>query len=305
MELVEKIRKTASAVFLATEENVARDISDTLKEAADCIVKLEEENAFLTKQGKVEIDTLNSTIQSQAEEIMNCRREVVNGCINIIESVIQDIKETAQKIERNLDSFILVTKSTVWPGFTEEMQNKHFGMRLAFSPEFLTEKNSIQDFKNTNRIILGGDEDDCLVVYKYFYATIPERVETDQTLLLRCEPTVAETVKLYANGMLFTKIMFSNEMYQICQKLGIEYNEVRMLACLDTRIGIGHTSVPGHDGQLGAGGHCFPEDMHNLKAFAKEIGVNEKIFTAVLERNTEVREDKDWEKMKGRAVIDE
>jgi UDP-glucose 6-dehydrogenase len=55
---------------------------------------------------------------------------------------------------------------------------------------------------------------------------------------------------------------------------------------------------------MGAGGHCFPKDMHNLRFTARKYGVDEKMFTAVLERNNEVREEKDWEKMGDRAVTD-
>lgn len=223
----------------------------------------------------------------------------------IVESVIQEIENTAKEIERNMNDFIVIVKSTVPPGFTEEMQGSHLNMRIMFSPEFLTEKNSVKDFEKTNRIILGGDEEDARIVFKFFEGIIPDRVANDQTVLLQCQPTVAEMTKLYANGILATKVMFSNEVFLMCEKLGIEFNEVRFLAVLDPRIGEGHTRVPGPDGHLGYGGHCFPKDLSNLRFTARELGVSERIFSAVLERNEEVRDDHDWEQMKGRAVTDE
>ena len=222
----------------------------------------------------------------------------------IVESVIEDVKKTAGDIGRPLNSFVLVIKSTVRPGFTEEMQGTHLNMRILFSPEFLTEKSSVKDFQNTNRVILGGDEDDARVVFKYFEGVIPERVADDQTVLLQCEPTVAEMAKLFTNGMLMTKVLFSNEMYLMAEKLGINYDEVRFLACLDPRIGESHTRVPGHDGHLGAGGSCFPKDINNLRFTASELGLPEKMFTAVIERNEEIRPEKDWEELKGRAVVE-
>ncbi len=222
----------------------------------------------------------------------------------IVEEVISNIREEALKQNRNLDSFVCIIKSTVYPGFTKEMQMKYFGMRIVFSPEFLTEKNSITDFLHTNRIIVGGEEEDALVVCKYFQSVQPKRVDENQLMLIACSPTVAETVKLYANGMLATKIMFSNEMYQLCQKIGIVYEEVRSLAVLDSRIGSHHTLVPGIDGDVGYGGHCFPKDLNALKRFFQEQGVPEKVITAVIERNDELRQKKDWLEMKGRAVID-
>lgn len=260
-------------------------------------------------------DKAKPELRSLGDLVSNC--EVIFVCVptpmrndgscytGIVEEVISNIKLVAKDVGRTLDSFIVVVKSTVRPGFTEEMQCKHLNMRLMFSPEFLTEKNSVKDFENTNRILLGGDEDDARIVFKYFEGVIPKRVELDQTLLLQCHPTAAEMAKLYTNGMLMTKVLFSNEMYLMCQKFGVEYDEVRYLACLDPRIGSSHTAVPGHDGQLGAGGHCFPKDINNLRAIAKEIGLSERLFTAVIERNNEIREDKDWLAMQGRAVIDE
>lgn len=262
---------------------------------------------FVHDKAKPELHKLEEVVK-YSEVIFICVPTPMKndgGCYTgIVEDVIKSIRDEAIRQNRNLDSFVMIIKSTVKAGFTEEMQDKYFGIRLLFSPEFLTEKNSVADFINTNRIIFGGDEEDAAVASTYFYACIPERVENDSTLLLQCHPTVAEMVKLYTNGILMTKILFSNEIFLMCEKLGIAYDEVRTLSVLDSRIGSSHTSVPGHDGQLGAGGHCFPKDINNLKALAKELGVDEKIFTSVIERNNQVREDKDWLRMQGRAVID-
>lgn len=219
-----------------------------------------------------------------------------------IEEVIKSIDEKAKELKRNRDSFVLVVKSTVYPGFVEEMQLRHDALRIVFSPEFLTEANSINDFKNVNRIIVGGDESDGSIVCKYFQAADPESVDNGRRGIFLVDSTTAEMIKLYANGMLTAKVIFSNECYQICQKLGIEFNDVRALAVLDPRIGAGHTMVPGPDGQLGYGGHCFPKDIENLRAVARDLGVPQKMFTAMIERNLELREDKDWLKMKDRAV---
>lgn len=275
--------------------------------AVDAFFRGHVKNVVIHDRAKPELNTLKEVV-SEAEVIFVCvptpmKRD--GSCFTgIVENVFGDIERTAREIGRPQDSFLVVHKSTVKPGFTEEMQLKFPNMRIVYSPEFLTEKNSIDDFKNTNRIILGGDDDDTLVLFKYFEGAIPERVLTDKTIILACGATTAELVKLYTNGILMTKVLFSNEMYQICQKVGVDYEEVRVLANLDSRIGAGHTKVPGHDGQLGAGGHCFPKDINNLRAFCREIGIPEKLFTAVIERNNELREDKDWERMAGRAVID-
>jgi UDPglucose 6-dehydrogenase len=264
-------------------------------------------NVVVHDKAMSEFQSLNEVV-AQSDIIFMCvptpMRKDGSCYTGFIEEVIKNIKDSASTQNRNLDSFVVIIKSTVYPGFTEEMQDKYLPMRIVFSPEFLTEKNSVEDFKKVSRVIIGGDEDDALVVLKFFEGADPKMLEEGKRLLLQCDPTTAEMVKLYTNGILMTKVLFSNEIYQICQKIGVTYEEVRMLACIDPRIGSSHTLVPGPDGSLASGGHCFPKDINNLRAFCKLIDVKEKLFTAVIERNDELREKKDWEEMKERAVTD-
>lgn len=223
----------------------------------------------------------------------------------IVEEVIRDIVEQAGYLSRNLNNFIVIVKSTVSPGFTKKMKERHPGLRLLFSPEFLTEANSFQDFVNTNRVLLGGDVEDGRVAFKYFEARLMEKVQDDRVTIASCDSTVAETVKLFTNGFLATKVLFCNEMERLCSALKIPYEEVRVLALLDRRIGTSHTLVPGPDGSKGFGGHCLVKDLNSLKFIANQLETGQKLFTTLLDRNDEIREDRDWEKMKGRAVIDE
>lgn len=263
---------------------------------------------LINDRAKPELNTLTDVVR-ESEVIFVAvptpMRKDGSCYTGFVEEVIGAINQTAKDIQRNLDTFVIVVKSTVYPGFLEDMQAKFLPLRITFSPEFLTEANSVQDFKKTNRIIVGGDSDDALVVCKYFYEADRQPVDTGRRVIIATDGNTAEMVKLYANGMLTAKVIFSNEVYLICQKLGINYEEVRQIACLDGRIGAGHTLVPGPDGQLGYGGHCFPKDIQNLRAVARELGTGERLFTAMIDRNEEVREKKDWLEMKNRAVIED
>lgn len=239
----------------------------------------------------------------------------------IVESVIQDIQNSALKLGRDLGSFIVVIKSTVPPGFTRKMQDK-YAMRILFSPEFLTEANAVNDFKTANRVLLGGDLEDARVVFKYFEGVWPSRIvgpAFDPThpdgpvQIVQCESEVAEFVKLSTNVHLTSRVMISNEIYLLCQKLGVNYEDVKLLTQLDRRIGLSHMNVPGPDGHLGYGGHCFVKDTQNLAFLSEKLGTSNvgpdgmgtSLFRALHDRNLEVREDRDWEAQKGRAVIDE
>jgi UDPglucose 6-dehydrogenase len=249
---------------------------------------------------------INSVV-SQSDVIFVCvptpMRESGECFTGIVESVLSDIEKTAVAVNRRIDEFVVCIKSTIPPGFIGRARKIHPLMRITFNPEFLREAHAVEDMLNSNRFVVGGSTDDANVVLSCFYRQDIDRASSGELLLLRVGDDVAEMVKLFTNGILFTKVVFANEIYQMCERLGIDFNEVRMVSAIDPRVGLSHTQVPGPDGHLGAGGHCFPKDMNNLRFEARRLGTNERLFSAVLERNDELRDERDWEKMEGRAVI--
>ena len=208
-----------------------------------------------------------------------------DGSVNtlIVESVVNDI---AQCDREN----VVVIKSTVPPGTTKRLCSQLL-KDLVFNPEFLTEANYIEDFKNQTRIIIGGDEPAKSVVKQIYQKAYP-KVPTIKT-----NATIAEMVKYITNSFLATKVSFANEMYQVCQGLGIDYDKVIEYARYDDRLGESHWAVPGPDGQVGFGLSCFPKDLNGLMSVARELSVDPKVMTAVWEKNLEVRDFRDWEKM--------
>jgi UDPglucose 6-dehydrogenase len=102
---------------------------------------------------------------------------------------------------------------------------------------------------------------------------------------------------------LATKVSFANEIYQICKEMGVDYNTVISTATLDKRLGKSHWKVPGPDGHYGFGLTCFPKDLNALIRLAESHGVDAKVMKAAWEKNLEVRPERDWEQMKGRAVL--
>tara|TARA_Y100000004_G_scaffold197150_1_gene270044 strand:+ start:1748 stop:2584 length:837 start_codon:yes stop_codon:yes gene_type:complete len=211
--------------------------------------------------------------------------------IGIVEKVISEINQYSDK------SQIVVIKSTVSPGTTEKINKKYKNVNVIFNPEFLTEANFIDDFKNQTRIILGGTRrgtNRLRQVYSYVFP---------KAHIIKTHSTIAEIVKYMTNAYLATKVSFANEMYQICQKLDMDYDKVVEYATLDERLGVTHWSVPGPDGEFGFGGHCLPKDINGLINVAHELGVNTGVLEAVVDTNDEVRKNRDWEEMRGRAVV--
>ena len=239
---------------------------------------------------------------SQSEIIFICLptpMRVDGSCdTRILEDAIQDLYEHDATKNRK-DKPILVIKSTVVPGTTERIDNKYLDMSVCFSPEFLTEANSFEDFKNQSRIIIGGPRPATSIIKQMFrkaFPTIP---------IIKAGTRTAEMVKYFTNCFLATKVIFANQMYNICNKTGIDYDKVCEYALYDTRIGKSHLSVPGPDGDLGFGGHCFPKDLAAMISFADNIEANNLFLKSVDDYNQSLRSNFDWKKMKGRAVSED
>jgi len=198
---------------------------------------------------------------------------------------------------------VAVVKSTVPPGSTARWNKKYeqTPLRVIFNPEFLTERTALEDMRNQNRIILGGPRPHINRVKQLFqtaFAGIP---------LIKTSSTTAECVKYMTNCFLATKVTFANEMSQVCEALDrdgydIDYDKVVEYATRDPRMGESHWAVPGPDGNHGFGGHCFPKDLNAFAYLARSLGVKPTVMEAVWKKNLEVREERDWEKMAGRAV---
>ena len=106
------------------------------------------------------------------------------------------------------------------------------------------------------------------------------------------------------NTFLSTKVSFANEIKQICDKINVDYDKVVEYATYDERLGKSHWSVPGPDGKKGFGGSCFPKDINALLDVCRDLGVPAKTLFGAWETNLNVRPERDWEKLKGRAVVD-
>ena len=167
--------------------------------------------------------------------------------VGILDSVIEEINN----ISKNK---ILIVKSTIPPGTTDNWNKKYKNLKVVFNPEFLTEANALDDYKNQNRIILGGSRRANSKVKLLFTKAFPK------IPIIHTSSTYAEMVKYVTNCFLATKVSFANEIYQICEGLDIDYDKVIEYSKHDERLGYSHWMVPGPDGDFGYGGHCFPKD---------------------------------------------
>lgn len=243
-------------------------------------------------------DIDKSKCNSTHEQVINC--EYIFFCLptpmNNDGSCNTDLIESELKKIVNLSPKGVIIKSTVQPGSTERW-NKIYDFDIVFNPEFLTERNAVRDYENQNRIILGGPRPTTSNLKIVFARVFPK------AYIIKTGSTHAEMIKYLTNCFLATKVSFANEMYDLCNKLELDYDKVVEYAILDDRLGNSHWAVPGPDGDFGFGGHCFPKDLSAIISLSEKLKSNNITLKSVMESNNKVRKNKDWQNMKGRAVI--
>ena len=125
------------------------------------------------------------------------------------------------------------------------------------------------------------------------------------TPVIKTNYETAEMIKYMNNCFFATKVSFLNEMYQIANKCGANWDDAVEGFVRDGRIGHSHMSVPGPDGKLGFGGCCFPKDIQAMINFSETLCVNANVLRGAWDTNLDVRPEQDWKELKGRAVVDE
>lgn len=223
----------------------------------------------------------------QSEFIFVCLPTPFSQSCQSIDLTIMD--EAIDEIARLVGDSdkIIIMKSTVIPGTTRKYSEKYPNCKFCFNPEFLVEASYLQDAVNPDRIVIGSDNHHVrLRVNGLYKSTFPE-VPIHLTDL-----TTAEASKYMANAFLSTKVMFANEMYDLCEKLSINYEELRKMIISDRRIGESHLDVTS---VRGFGGKCFPKDIIAFISLFDGLGVDASLLKTVWEKNLKIRKVKDWE----------
>ncbi len=182
-------------------------------------------------------------------------------------------------------SGLVVLKSTVEPKTTDKLVKK-YKLNMIHNPEFLTARSAFKDFHTQHHVVLGKS---CQYDRKLFNQLV-ELYRTYYTDNISITDSIStETMKLFANNFYAAKIIFFNEMYMLCQKMNINYENVRDLIIKNKWVCVDHTNVPGNDGLLGFNGYCFPKDTEALRAFLKHNNLPHALINSVIEENNNLR----------------
>jgi len=146
-------------------------------------------------------------------------------------------------------------------------------------PEYIREATWQTDSINPNFVILGGKRAPAFkdIIDQFTITTIVT------------DPVEAMIAKLSTNTFLAMKVVFANQLYQLCKQAGADYEIVSALLKNEGRLGDSHWQVPGPDGLQGFGGKCFPKDALTFKTALSAVGISDQLISAVLSINESLR----------------
>ncbi len=173
---------------------------------------------------------------------------------------------------------IVVIKSTVLPGTTNALQTEFPQHRFLFNPEFLTQSSADNDMSFPDRQIVGYTEK------SYNAAGTVIRVLPLAPFERVVPAKEAEMIKYFGNTWFSAKVVFANQIYDLCTQLGIDYDIVKESVAADKRIGPSHLEIF-HGGYRGYGGACLPKDTRALIQYGEKVGVQMDLLKKVEEIN--------------------
>jgi len=212
--------------------------------------------------------------------------------LSTIKTTVDDLAFHCNKDQTKNENPIIVIRSTAVSGTTEKLAKKYNMFHFAFNPEFLRDVSADDDFINSERIVIGTDNDFVFNVLNRVYTEAKAKWPVDPPIL-KTSIRTAEIIKYASNVMLASQVVVANEIYKICELFSVNYKEVTEVLSYDERIGT-HIQVPGPDGDMGMGGKCFPKDINALIYLAKEQGHHSYLLEEIWRTNLRYRKNIDW-----------
>lgn len=218
----------------------------------------------------------DTSVLSNCELVFVCvPTPTVNG-----RSDLTTLQTVLTELIPQLSDQVICIRSTIPPGTTRGLQQRWPQIAFAYNPEFLRAHRAFEDALKPHRVVVGADAkwigDIMAEAYRASRACIPQLIITDSS--------TAEMIKYAANCFLAMKITYANEIFDACNALGVNYEQVRQGISLDPRIGDGDELVVNPNSR-GFRDECLPKDLDAFIGFMTEQGLPLQIFDVIKEIN--------------------
>jgi len=211
-------------------------------------------------------------------------------------SILHEAISAVHNLVNGSEEKIAVIKSTVLPGTNRSFQKLYPKLKFVSNPEFLSASSARIDFLCMSRNIIGGEPKYVEKVAELYKHRFGNSVLTFKTSLEEAE------IAKYGSNMFFAvKLSYFNFIYSMCEKMGLDFNNVRDMIVSDSRIGRSHDKIPGENGKRGWGGFCFAKDMAAFINFSEDLGMDPELLKSSWEQNLKDRGSRDWENLPGVA----
>ena len=172
----------------------------------------------------------------------------------------------------------IMIKSTISIEGWQQLRKDFPEHRLTFSPEFLRAKSATKDFQDTKHIYLAGQ-------WSHSWISLLKKRFPTAIYSIRKTPEELIAGKYFRNAYLATKVTFFNQVYDMCEKMGMKFEQVREIITDDPRIGRDHSEVTE---ERGFGGHCLPKDCEAITKTAGLADVELGLIKSAIEYNRKI-----------------
>ncbi len=217
------------------------------------------------------------------DDISECK--IVFVCVPTkADMKFEDVKMAVGYVNLKNKEGIIAIRSTIMPGMIDEF-TKRYKREFVYLPEFLREKTALLDEICPDKIIVGTKKKEIFEIFRRLF----KRVVDNKNKIMMMKPAEAELLKVALNSLYTIKVVFGNELYDICQKYGADYYKLFEAFKLDKQIKAHHLD-PLFDGYRGAGGKCLPKDIKFMIRAARKRGIIPKVIVMAEKENMNLSE---------------